>query len=514
MSRIFKKLIRHTAIISSGTFVSRILGFVRDILIARFFGTGFAIEAFLVAFRLPNMLRALLGEGAVDSVVIPVLSEHKDRDSFRKTCGRVLTAAFFILCLAVVLGVIFAKWIVMAAAPGFISSPDKFNLTVSVTRILFFYLLFIGLSANLGGILYTKGNFFIPSFSPLILNVVLIAGILWIAKSGNESVYWLSYFVLFAGSLQFLVHFLSAKKYFHFGGELKRAFSDKAVVKMLKLSLPRIWSVAVYHLSLFIDTLLASFSFLAGAGAIAAIYYSNRLIQFPLSLFSLSVSRAALPKLSSAASDNLMDDFKSVLYLSFENLSFFIIPFSIIMTVLPSAFIEALFKRGAFNSYSVSITSSALSFYSLGLFFFAGTRLLMSSFYALKDTKTPAKVATFALVINVVLSLILLKPLKVGGLALASSLSSLAAFVCLLRILQHRIGKVPFRVWGEILKITFAGGVMAGTAKYLWNFSFPFPGYLNLGLSLLSGAGVFLFISLLLRVKSLMRILPWVLKRK
>lgn len=506
MSRIFKNLIKHTLIISSGTFVSRILGFLRDIVIARFFGTAYLIEAFMVAFRLPNMFRSLLGEGAVDSVVIPVISGHKKDESFRRVGGNLILFSFTILSIVVFFGIVFAKFIVMIIAPGFLSNPEKFQLTVRITRIIFSYLLFIGLSANLSGILYARGKYFVPSFSPIILNVVVIAGLFFVV--GLEelvSVYILSYFVILAGFLQFLWNLIAAKKYFKFKFNFKKAFHDSAIKKMVKLSVPRIWAVAVYHINVFVDTFLASFSFLAGYGAIAAIYYSNRLIQFPLALFSLGISRAALPKLSSLNAEKNTAEFKQTLNFSLKSLSFFILPFSVLFLTLSEPIIEVVFKRGEFDSYSVSITSLAFFFYSLGVFFFSAVRLLISTFYSLKDTKTPAKVATLALGLNVVLSVVLMQFLKVGGLAFASSLSSMIAFFTLLNILQKRLGKLDRGVWIETGKALIASLVMGLGAAYLWAYFKNTDIILRLLFSMIGSGLIFFITAVIIKVELMWR---------
>ncbi len=505
MSSIFRKLIKHTVIISSGTFISRILGFLRDVLIAKFFGTSYIIEAFMVAFRLPNMFRSLLGEGAVDSVVIPVISEHKKNEEFSRVGSDLLLSSFSVLLVVVILGTVFAKYIVAAIAPGFLNDPQKFTLTVRVTRIIFSYLLFVGLSANLGGILYSKNKFFVPSFSPIILNVIVVGGLLFVMGKGEISVYYLSYFVLLAGLLQFIWHFVYAKRYFKVRYNFKAAFKNPSIRRMFKLSLPRIWSVAVYHINVFIDTFLASFAFLAGGGAIAAIYYSNRLIQFPLALFSLGISRAALPKLSSYRAENDFENFKSTLNFSFKNLAFFIIPFSVLFLVLSNPIVEVVFKRGQFSDYSVNITSSALFFYAFGLFFFSAVRLFISIFYSLKDTKTPAKVASGALVVNVILSVILMRYLKVGGLALASSLSSCGAFFVFLFLLQRRIGKIDRKVWKEISKILIASIFMGVLVKTVWsNFEIDNI-FFRFGVSLLSGLFVFFIAGAILKLELILK---------
>ncbi len=507
MSRIFKTLARNTFTIALWTFISRILGFLRDILIASFFGTSPTVEAFLVAFRFPNMFRALLGEGAVDSVIIPVLSEYKTKPDFFLRVRHTLLASSVVLFGVTCIGILSAKVLVFLMAPGFAAHPEHFALTVKLTQIVFFYLFFVGFSANAGGFLYLENNFFVPSFAPVLSNIVFIVGVIISALALKNPAFGLAAMVLVSGVLQaaWESYFLRGKIKIHF--DYKAAFSDSAVCKIFRLSLPRVWGVAVYQLNLLVDGALASFSWIVGTGAIAAVYYSNRLIQFPLALFSLAVSRASIPKLASYWAEKNSKDFLETIRLAFGAIAFLLVPTSMAFFVLAKPLIEITFQRGKFDADSVLVTSLALMFYSLGLFFYGGVNLLTSVFYALKDTLIPAKTATLALLLNVVLSLILMFPLKIGGVALASSISASLNFFLLGYLLQKRILWYDAEQKREFFKILAASFSMGLLLFVFWEFLPLRPLLLKFFIAFIGGFCVFFVFAFFLRVESLRQVL-------
>jgi len=422
------KIIKNTYTLGLGTLFSRILGFVRDILIARFFGTSGLLEAFIVSFRLPNIFRSIFAEGFSDSVATPVLSEYqKDRQQIFKLGSHLLSLFFVVLLIFTILGAIFAKFLVILIAPGFVSQVSKFNLAVSFTRITFIYLFLISLTSVMISLLYSLKKFFIPAINPAFLNLSFIVGIIFFSQFFEN--YILIACVLTAGVIQLIFPYLALRKQgFRFQFNFFQALKNSVVSRMLKLFLPRIWSSLIYHLSVFVDTIFSSLTLIVGAGALAAVYYANRLIQFPFALIALSISRVAIVDLSSYHSQGNSGDFKKLFVFSFQNIIFFIIPLSIIFICIPDAIISVIFARGAFDLYSLQMTSSVLFFYSFGLFFFCAIKLLVNSFYSLKDTVLPAKTASFSLVVNIVLSAILMFPLKIGGVALGSSLAAACNF--------------------------------------------------------------------------------------
>lgn len=507
----FKKVVKHTSILSSGTFVSRLLGFVRDVLVARAFGTTALLEAFIVAFRLPNLFRSIFAEGFGDAVATPILSEYqKDKDKLFAISNNLLSIFFVVVFIFTVLGIIFSKYLVILIAPGFINQPDKFQLAVSFARITFLYLLFIGIAINSTSILYSLKKFFIPAINPAFLNIAFILGLVFFSDVFKN--YILVVCVVGGGILQVIFPLISLRKEgFRFRFNLRAALGDKIIKRMLKLFPPRIWSSITYHLSVIIDTIFSSLTHIVGEGALAAVWYANRLIQFPLALIVLPISRVAIVDLSYYHKQGNMDDFKKLLVFSFQNIIFFIVPISVIFMFLPGMLIDVIFKRGEFSLHSLEITSSVLFFYSFGLFFFCAIKLLVNTFYSLKDTLTPAKTTTLSLVINIVLSAILIFPLKIGGVALGSSLAAIFNCFILYRCLIKRIGHID---WGDtkiqFIKIIFLSLVTAAIGRLAWD-SLLYNKYLNMVIVVAVASCVFvvggyiLHIKQIKYVKSLMR---------
>ena len=504
-----KKILKNSVMLALGTNISRVLGFARDMLVAFYFGTSDILEAFLVAFRLPNIFRSLLAEDAVDSVVVPVMSEHRDEAYFKVLSGRLLAFAFSLLLIVVVMGVFFAPFIVRIAAPGFAGDPQKMAITVVCVRIVFSYLLFIGLAAQMAGILFVKGRFFVPAFAPVILNVVLIAGVWLSYRLDYNPAYILCWSVIAAGIMQCIFHFLYCRKYIVFCSSLKEIFSDKNIITMIKLFVPRLWSVAVYHINVVVvDTLLASFSGIVGPGAIAAIYYANRFVQFPLATVGLSLSRAALPELSSVSSEDEYVRFRGTLGFALSTVLVLIIPVFFLFIFYPHVFI-GIFKSGRFDNESLRTASTVLFFYSCGLIFFAVSRLFTMSFYALKDTATPAKSATAALAVNIVLSLMLMYPLKVGGLALASSIAALVNMTILMADMRKRVGSFLRIVLPDVFKSVISSIVMIVICKAVFLLSFFHNRFIVLFILMSISALVYLSSAYVLKITFFRSMFKW-----
>jgi len=465
----FNKFAKNTTILGLGTLFSRVLGLIRDILIAKYFGTSAVLEAFIVAFRAPNLLRSILGEGFSDSVATPALSVyHKDKKRLFEISNNLIFVFVLILIVVTSLGIIFSRYIVMFIAPGFVSSASKFGLAVLFMKATFPYILFIGLASNFTAILYAIKKFAGPAIVPSLLNISFILGILFLRPVlGN---FILVGCVIAGGFLQLIFSYLFLHRSgfrIHFG--VREAFADKEVFSMFKRAIPRVWSSIVYQLSVFIDTIFSSLSWIVGAGSMAAIYYANRIIQFPLALIALSISRVAIVDLSRFFNDGNTKDFKKLFVLSFQNIMFFIVPVSIVFIFIPREIIRLLFFRGRFDAYSLMITSSTLFFYSFGLFFFCGIKLLVNAFYALKDTITPAKISTISLLINAILSAILMFPFKVGGIALASSIAAAFNFFLLWRMLTKRIGHIDYNgIYKEMFKLIVIGIILGVTTKIIF----------------------------------------------
>ena len=354
-----KQLVKSSSIISVGILSSRFLGFIRDVVLANFLGTGMIAEAFFVAQRIPNLLRDLVGEGAANAAIVPVLAEYqktKTKEQWHKFVNVLMAWGTIILGLITILGIILAPWIVRFMAPGFINNPAKYHLTVDLTRIMFPYLILVALTALQMGVLYTLNSFRAPAFSSCLLNVAMILSA-WLASFFS----WATAYILAAGVLVggILQLFLQRQALAKLGlvWQWPPRLRHEGVTKVARLLLPRLWGTAVYQLNIFIDTLCASLSFIVGAGGIAAIYFANRLVQFPLGVFAYALSSASLPSLSALAAEGDYVTFKETLFFSLKNLLFILMPAAVFLFVLSPLLVQTIFEHGAFDKYSTSITS-------------------------------------------------------------------------------------------------------------------------------------------------------------
>jgi putative peptidoglycan lipid II flippase len=512
-----KSILKSASIISSATLCSRLLGFIRDIVIAAFFGTGRISEAFFVAFRIPNLLRHLVGEGAANSAFVPVFCEYRVKEQ-KKDFWNLVGNAFWIILITLsaisLLGILLSRPIVSLIAPGFLKEPGKFLLTIRLTKLLFPYLLLIGLTAYTMGLLHTFRSFTAPAFSPCLLNICMIFSILIAYRLMSEPIFGLAVGVLLGGVLQVGIQLPPLfKRGFRLNFlRIRPDFSHPGMKKISRLLIPRIFGAAAYQLNVLIDTILASFSFIVGQGAIAAIYYANRLIQFPLALFGIALSSAVLPTLSTQAAAEDIGSLRSTLSFSLRAVYFLMLPASIGLMVLTQPIIRILFQRGSFDYYSVGICSSALFFYAIGLIFFGGVKILTSGFYSLQDTRTPVVIASLALLLNLILNIILMFPLKVGGLALASSISAGFNFTFLYLSLKKRIGSIfTKQIYIYFLKVAGAGIAMAGFVLIFFNkVAFKFNPILRLITTVVLAGLVYFGVCLLLRVEKVNIILKWI----
>jgi putative peptidoglycan lipid II flippase len=511
-----RSIIKSTSIISAGTLSSRVLGFARDIILARFFGTGFQADAFFVALKIPNLFRDFIGEGATNSAVVPVFSEHlltKSRKEFWHFVSVVLGLALLALTFVTVLGVLLAPYIVRLIAPGFMADPEKLALTVQLTKIMFPYLILIGLTAYSMAILYTFRSFAAPAFSPCMLNIAIIASALWASRFMAHPIYGLAAGVLIGGLLQLLVQI---RPLLRTGFRIKRPLplNHPGAVQIGRLLLPRVAGAGVYQLNVFVDTFCASLASIIGAGGISAIYYANRIIQFPMGVFGFALASAVLPTFSGLASQKNLPQLKKTLVFILENIFFVMFPFSVMLMVLSTPLIRVLFQRGEFNAYSTSITSWALLFYALGLFSFGGIKILVTAFYALQDTKTPVKIAAVCLVINAALNVVLMFPLKVGGIALASAIAATIDFLWLFYCLDKRLGGINGGFRTFVAKVLVASAVTGAVVFWLWHSAFITREIPRLAVTGLLGIMVYGVLCYMLRIEQARKIYLWLQGRK
>ena len=490
---------RAAGIVGIFTFFSRILGLARDMLIANFFGSGMSADAFFVAFRIPNLLRRLFAEGSFSVAFIPVFTEYLQNRSKEEAfllARVVLTFLILVLTAVTILGIIFSPLIVRVIAPGFGGMGEKYALTVLLTRIMFPYIFLVSVLALFMGILNSLKHFAAPATAPVFLNLSMIAALLFLAPSMRAPTVGLAIGVIGGGILQLALQI-------PFLMEKGLSFAPKwnpghpALKKIGMLMLPTIFGSAIYQINQLVGTLLAS---LLREGSVSYLYYADRLVQFPLGVFAIAISTAALPSLSREAADGDLVRLKETLSHALRLTMFITIPAMVGLIILRQPIITLLFQRGAFDSFATGMTARALLYYSLGLWSFAALRVFVSAFYSMQDTKTPVKVAVVAMLLNFAFSVILMRtPLEHGGLALALSLASTLQLCMLIFLLQKRLGGIDGRVVMGSMVRSFLCSLIMGACVYLLTSKIfvghPGQGILGLttGLLVAIAAGVVIY---------------------
>jgi putative peptidoglycan lipid II flippase len=437
MSTHSRAIARNAAVIGGATLLSRVLGFLRDVIIAFALGAGPLADAFFVAFRVPNLLRRLFAEGSLTMAFVPVFTrvEKEDgRDEAYVMARSIMAWLLIILGLITIAALIFASPLTALIAPGFTEDPEVFRVTVELVRICFPYIILVSGMALCMGVLNAKGHFLAPALGPAALNVVLIVSALSGAWFGMSVPYALAWGVLIAGVVQVLMQIPPLKaRGFNWLGETRMA--HRGVRRTGRLMLPSVFGAAVYQINIVIGTILASF---LAAGSISYLYYADRLVQFPLGVFGVAVSTAALPSLSGLAAGGEMREFSDTLRQSLRLTLFISLPAAAGLMGLSEPLVAVLFGRGEFTPQAVSATSAALIGYGIGLPAFALVRPLVSAFYALEETRTPVLVAALCLLIYVAVGLALMGPLDHVGLALATTASSWVNALLLAALLKRR----------------------------------------------------------------------------
>lgn len=496
---------RSAGVISLATLVSRILGFIRDIVIARLFGIYIYAQAFVIAFRIPNLFRDLVGEGASNAAIVPVLSEYnlkRSKEEFWELANILLNLLLIVLSAITVLGIIFSPLIVRLIAPGFISSPEKLAATINLNRIIFPYILLIGLTAYATAVLNSLKNFTVSAFAPCLLNIAIIICALLL----GEGTKGLATGVLLGGLLQLAVQIpVLYKKGFR--PKFTRSFGHPGVTQIRRLMLPRLASSGIYQLNNFMDSIFGSLAAIVGEGGVAVLYFAYRLVQFPIGVFSNAIAQAILPTFSTQVLENDQDNLKTTLSWGLRVVLFVMLPMSAVFMVLAQPLVSTFFGGGRFDVHSANLTSNALVFYSIGLCAYGGTKILQCCFFALKDTVTPAKIAGLSLLLNIILNALLMFPLKIGGLALATSISGIITFFFLFVILSKRLGGFAGRkILFSFLRIFAASSCMAGVC-FLVNQA------LNLAWALFCGALAYIVFCFLFRVAEFKELGNWFLHK-
>ena len=460
---------RAAGVVGIFTFLSRILGLIRDMFIANFFGSGMSADAFFVAFRIPNLLRRLFAEGSLTVSFIPVFTEYlqnKSREEAFLLARVVLTFLVCIVTAITILGIILSPLIVKVIAPGFGGMGEKYALTVLLTRIMFPYIFLVSLLALFMGILNSLKHFSAPAIAPIFLNLSMIAVLIFIVPYMKTPTIGVAIGVIVGGVIQMALQipFLMNKG---LSFAPKWNIRHPALKKIGMLMFPTIFGSAIYQINQLIGTLLAS---LLREGSVSYLYYADRLVQFPLGVFAIAISTAVLPSLSREAAEGDIYRLKQTLSHALRLTMFITIPAMAGLIVLRQPIITLLFQRGAFTSFTTIMTAQALLYYSIGLWAFAGLRVFVSAFYSLQDTKTPVKVAVVAMIANIAFSLALMGPLKHGGLALALSLASTLQLFMLIFLLQKRLGGIEGSVVIRSMVRSFISSLVMSICIYFLAF--------------------------------------------
>ena len=456
-----RKLFKSTAIVSSMTMISRILGFIRDMMFARIFGADSGTDAFFVAFKIPNFLRRLFAEGAFAQAFVPVLSDYKQQGgkvALRYFIDRTAGTLAIILMLTTVAGMLAAPYLIMVFAPGFSWEGEQYDLAVQMLRITFPYLFFISSVAFAGGILNTYGKFAVPAFTPVFLNISLISAAIWLAPLMPQPIVALAWGVFIAGAVQLVFQFPALRR-LGLLPRLRFGFKDPGVKKIMKLMLPALFGVSVTQINLLLDTLLASF---LATGSISWLYYSDRLVEFPLGIFGIALATVILPNLSKNHAAEDTETFSRSLDWGLKLVVLIGAPASLGLMMLAEPMISTLFQYHHFTTYDVTMAGRSLMAYSLGLLGFIMVKILVPGFTSRKDMKTPVRFGIYAMVANMVLNIALVFPLAHAGLALATSLGAFFnASLLLFTLLKTRVYR-PARGWRVlILRIILACSAMA-----------------------------------------------------
>ncbi|TYL49084.1 murein biosynthesis integral membrane protein MurJ [Marinomonas sp. IMCC 4694] len=458
-------LLRSGVLVSVCTFLSRILGLVRDAALAYVLGASGSADAFYVAFKIPNFFRRLFAEGAFAQAFVPVLSEYRVKEGegdVRALISAVTgSLALILLCVTVVF-MVCAPWVVYVFAPGFAGNESQTSLASELLVITFPYLLFISLTALAGGILNAHGEYAVPAITPIFLNISLIVATLFFARTAAQAETAVAWGVFAAGVIQlaFQVPFLARLKLLPMP---TLGFSHPGVKRILMLMVPALFGVSVSQINLLLDTVLASF---LQTGSITWLYLSDRLYELPLGIFAIAISTVILPSLSRSFSGSDVEQFSKTLDWALRLLLLIAIPSSLALCMLAEPLIATIFYRGELTVQDVTMAAQSLQAYSLGLVFMMLIKVLAPGYYARQDIKTPVRIGIIAMVSNMVFNLILVWPFGHVGLALATSMSAALNAYLLWRGLykqQHHVFSVE---WGRLLRILLSATLVLGGVVY------------------------------------------------
>jgi putative peptidoglycan lipid II flippase len=490
-----RQVVQALGSIGTATLASRVLGFVRDVIVALAFGAGPVTDAFFVAFRIPNVLRRLLAEGALSTALVPVFTEYattRTRDEFVRMLRAMLSASLAVLSVTTLVGIAAAPWILQVVAPGFTDDPGQMRLAVLLTRVMFPYLVLVGLAALAMGVLHAHGRFFAAALGPAVLNVGIILAVLLLATRMEPPILSLAVGVLAGGAGQLLVQLPSLRR----AGVLVGPSANPghpALARVGRLLVPAVFGLAAVQVTVFVNTLLAS---LLPGGSISFLYYADRVMEFPLGVFGIALASASLPAMSRQAATGDRRGLADTVNFALRLALYVTVPATVGLVMLRTPITRVLFERGRFGPDDTAATAQALAWYAVGLVGFALARIVAQALYALGEPGTAVKLGFLSVGANIVAAVALMGPLAHGGLALASSVSGYVNAALLLWVIRRRLGPLGGRVLTESVGRTFAACVpLAGwCALCLWAWPTPGAGWLDAGwlaLAITGGAGAF-----------------------
>ncbi|HLB41885.1 MAG TPA: murein biosynthesis integral membrane protein MurJ [Gammaproteobacteria bacterium] len=441
-----KSLFKSTSVIVCMTMISRVFGFIRDIVTSYYFGAAAQFDAFSVAFRISNFMRRLFAEGSFSQAFVPVFSDYQKRKSpeeSRRFINAMAGTLGVSLLMITVLGVIGAPWLVRLFAPGFQASGDRFDLAVTMLRINFPYLFFISMTAFSGAILNTNNRFWVAAFTPVFLNLTMISAAIWLSPQFAKPIIGLAWGVLIAGVIQ-LAFQLPFLRQLHLLPRPTINFRDVGVTRVLKLMVPALFGVSVGQVNLLVDTLFAS---LLMIGSVSWLYYSDRLMEFPLGVFGIAISTVILPHLSRHHASQSERSFSLTIDWALRAVLLVGVPAGVVLAVMAGPLLSTLFQYGRFDAYAVMMARKSLTAFAIGITPFMVVKILAAGFYARQDMRTPVYVGILAMVSNMVLNILLILPLAHAGIALATSLSAWVNTGFLFYFLRQRSYYHPREGW-------------------------------------------------------------------
>lgn len=462
-----RQLLKSTVIVSSMTLISRILGFVRDMLIARLFGVDVTTDAFFVAFKIPNFFRRLFAEGAFAHAFVPIITDYREQGT--KTALQLFvdrasgTLAVFLFALTV-LGVLCAPVIIFIIAPGFAMQGTQFELSVLLLKICLPYLFFIGLVAFAGGILNAHGRFVVPALTPVFLNICMIIAAVWWAPLMTQPVTALAWGVFAAGVVQLLFQ-VPALLQLGLFPRLKWGFADPLVKKMLQQLVPAIFSVSVTQINLLLDTLIASF---LAVGSVSWLYYSDRLVEFPVGILGLALGTVILPRLAKSYALQVQGAFANTLDWGLRWVILLGMPATIGLVVLAEPMISTLFQYKEFSLLDMQNSALSLRAYAVGLLGYIAIKVLVSGFTSRQDMQTPVRYGLWSMGLSLAMNVLLVFPLAHAGLALATSFGALFnAGLLLLKLYKDQVYR-PMSGWGWFSVRVLLASLAMFFALYFW----------------------------------------------